>query len=587
MKQAKNSRRIFTALQLGAITALSAGLSFTLLLFSPVLFYLDDPAAFMVDLRHIVVPMTCAAIVLTAALAGLLCLARLIHRWAYIVLSRLLLGLLLAFTVQGFLLNGRMDVVLSADVRYSEYRTRITVNNIVFFTLVLIPLIISVLALIFPKRCLKAAAGEKSLIATAAVLAALHMASASARTVMTDLDRYKGIQNYYLSYEPTMSLSEKGNVVVFLTDRLDSLWMDDMLELYPELYGEFDGFTFYQNATSTGTSTFPTVPQMLTNSEYDGEEWHEFLSDAWSGETVPSVLKSNGYDVYLLPDQITTLSSPAQVMGQCDNIKRYETDRRIRLFGRYGTFVTMFRLSFTRMAPYSFKHDLQYWLGANFSRGMIADPDCGEDVLPKQAFVDHDLKYYSYLITHGLRADNDSRVFSFIHLNCCHTVYDDTAALHGFEGENDVYKTTRGDFEILSEYFRQMKELGIYDNSTIIVMGDHGRAPRELECGSTVLNDAITTAVLIKPAGAEHGELLKDRETPLSLANFPASILEYAGVDHSSWGLSFGDIIRGADAGERWLRGYAFAGYGRMVYKDSYTINGDARNYDNWTVINE
>ena len=586
MKQAKNRQKAILGGKLPSITALSAALSFTLLLFSPVLVYLDNPTAFMVDLRHIFFPMLGAAAIGTLIFGGLLCLALLIHRNAYIVLSRLLLGLLLAFTVQGFLLNGRMDVILKADVDYRKYRTGIIVNTIVFFAIVLLPLLLIIVEHFFPARKLKTAAGEGTFIAVSAALFLIHAGAVSVRSMATDVSKYNGIQNYYLSYEPTMSLAKKDNVIVFLTDRLDSLWMDEMLEKYPELYDEFSGFTFYQNNLSTGTSTFPTVPQMLTNKTYEGGEWADYLTDAWDGDTLPSILKKNGYDVYLLPDRITCLSSPAQVMGQCDNISRYEDDTKVKRFGKYGMYLTMLRLSAARMSPYSLKHTLTYWLGADFCRGMIADPKRAEDFLPQQAFVDHDLGYYDYLSKHGLDAENGSPVFSFVHLNCAHTLFDDIADLHGYEGENDIYKTIRGDFVILSEYFRQMKELGIYDTSTIIVLGDHGRAPRELK-NKSELDSAITAALLIKPVGADDVKLEKDRNSELSLAYFAASILEYAGIDHSELGYSFSDVVEGDISEPRFIRGWDFAGYGCMVKKRGYEVSGDARDFDNWKLLDD
>ena len=585
MKQAKTTQKAILDGKLPSIAVLSAALSFTLLLFSPVLVYFDDPAAFMVDLRHIFFPMLGAAAMGMLIFGGLLCLALVIHRNVYLVLSRFFLGLLLAFTVQGFFLN-RGEVVLKADVDYGSHRTAIMLDTVLFWTIVFLPLILLVLGHFFPSRKLRTAAGEGALIAASAALFLIHAGTVSVRSMSTDVRKYNGIQNYYLSYEPTMSLAKKGNVIVFLTDRLDSLWMDDMLEKYPELYDEFSGFTFYQNTLSTGTSTFPTVPQMLTNKNYDGGEWSDYLTDAWKGDTLPSILKENGYDVYLLPDRITCLSSPAQVMGQCDNISRYEDDTKVKRLGKYGMYLTMLRLSAARMSPYSLKHSLTYWLGANFCRGMIADPKRAEDFLPQQASVDHDLGYCDYLRKHGLNADNTAPVFSFVHLNCAHTVFDGIAELHPYEGDNDIYKTIRGDLEILSEYFRQMKELGIYDTSTIIVLGDHGRAPRELK-NKGELDSAITSALLIKPAGADNVKLGKDRDSELSLAYFAASILEYAGIDHSGLGHSFADVVRDDISEPRYIRGWDFAGYGCMVKKRGYRVTGDARDFGNWELLDD
>jgi hypothetical protein len=585
MKQAKTKQRLFTKRNELMMLAFSAAFSFTLLLFSPVAVYMDDPASFMLDFRTLAPLLLAEALVGTVLVFGLLNLMLRIHKWAYLFFSRLLMGIILAGTVQVLFINGRTKIVLRNDVRYGEYKAGIIADSVIFWVIAALPFTAAVLAEIFPEKKLLRCAKGWGAVVMSALLMTVHMGIACVRTVTVDFSKYNGIQNCYLSYEPTLSLSEDGNVVVFLVDRLDSLWMDDILERYPELEEELSGFTFYQNALSTGTSTFPTVPQMLTNCEYDGDEWHDYLSEAWSGDTLPAKLKENGYDVYLLPDRITTLGSPAQVMEQCDNIKEYSCKMKPDTAGRRGVWVTMLRLSAARLAPYDLKKPITYWLGGNFCRFMIKDPDCGEDYLLHQTLTDHDLRYNSYLRSHSITADNENRTFSFIHLSGCHTVDKRLADIHGYTGELDIYKTVRGDFDTLSEYFSQMKAAGVYDSSTVIIMGDHGRAPRELKGRCEELSSPITTAVLIKPAGAEDVPLERNSEAELSLAYFSDSILEYAGISHS--GTSFDDVISGKVSSKRYIRGYDFAGYGCMVWKAAYEVSGSARDGENWTRLDE
>ena len=585
MKQAKTKQKLFTVKNELMIFALSASFSLTLLLFSPVCFYMDNPAAFMLDFRTLVPALLIETLVGTVTIGGLLNLLLRIHKWAYLVLARLLTGLLAGFTVQTFLLNGRMGQILANDVRFGRYKAEIIANAVLFWTVAALPLVLTILGAALRSEKLSRFTTGRPVVIFAAALMALHMGQAAVKTASTDYKKYNGIQNYYLSYEPTLSLSEKGNVIVIVADRLDSLWFDEMLEKYPELYDEFSGFTFYQNALSTGTSTFPTVPQMLTDRDYDGEDWPEYLTEAWSGETVPARLKAEGWRVYMLPDRITTLSSPAQVWDQCDNIKEYSSDMEAKLLGKRGVWLGMARLSAARMAPYHLKHKISYWLGANFCRFMVKGADSGSDCLPTQTSVEHDIRYNAFLNSHSITADAPGKVFSFLHLNCCHDVNDTIASFHGYTGENDVYKTIRGDFETIFEYFRQMKSAGVFDNSTIIVMGDHGRAPRELQGSCQELESAITTAVLIKPVNAENEPLRKDRDAELSLKYFPASILEYAGLEHE--GVSFGDVIEGGHTGKRFIRSYDFAGYGCMEWQAAYEVDGDARDFNNWTKLDE
>jgi hypothetical protein len=234
--------------------------------------------------------------------------------------------------------------------------------------------------------------------------------------------------------------------------------------------------------------------------------------------------------------------------------------------------------------PYAVKNEITSGLGSNLSCDFVTYDM--PDVMPMAVGVPSDLKYYDYLKENGLKADSQNKTFSFIHLNCSHGSGEDTAALYDPDEPVNIYSTTRGGFEILFEYFDQMKELGIYDNSTIIVLGDHGRAPSEIEIDDLDgLTSAITTALLVKPAGAKAEPLKLDRYSELSNDFFPASVIEYAGIDHSDFGLSYQDVIDGELHPDRYMQTFDWHGFGRVVYKAYYKITGDARDFDNWEVL--
>lgn len=568
------------------ILLLAASLGFTLMLFSPAEVYAANPDSFGVEFHFIAVPMLFFAVLTTAVLTGLMNLLLLISEKLCSVFSKVLLGLLFAFFAQSVFMEGRMPVVIGNDTRYEEYKPAIYANAVIFVLIFISPFAVHIAARLIKKSGSKSdAAGAWLTAGLAAAIFAFNLGSSGLKLLNTDMDGYDGVHRQYLSYEPAMSLSKEENIVVFLTDRLDSEWLDDVIEGYPEIEDELGGFTYYRNNVSEGTSTFPVVPSILTASDYRGEEWRDYLSRAWSGETVAKKLKNSGYNVYLMPDRITTLSSISQINGQCDNIKEYsDGELKLRIFGKRAVFPVMFRLSLARMSPYALKHILTYWLGANFTRNFFAADDKSDAVGP-QSSVDGDMKFYQYLKNNGLNIESEAKTFTFVHLNCAHTVDSSISSIYRFTGASDVYSTIRGDLEIIFEYIRRMKELGIFDNSTIIILGDHGRAPRELKGAQDALDGAITSALLIKPARAAEERLKTDSDSELSTAFFSASILEYAGIDHSGYGYSYNDIINSGISTERFLRSYDFAGYGRMVYQALYKIVGNARDFENWERI--
>ena len=568
-----------------SIILLSFAVSFTVFFFSPIDIFLGNQREFVVGFKHVAIPLLLTSLAVAGALILLMNIMLIIKEWLCHGFSRLLFGALLAAYTQSLFLNSKMTSLTGDDARYTDDMTSVVVNIVVLSIIMLLPLALYIMAKLLPKNKVLNIGKGMILPYVSAVIFAMQLTGCLSSIAGADFDKYNRSYTQYLSYEPSMSLSKDGNVVVFLTDRLDSLWMDEVINRYPDVKENFDGFTFYQNNVSHNTNTFPSVPQMLTNYRYKGTEWPDYTSKAWEGQTVPRVLTENGYNCNLLIDNLTTYSSIGQISDQCYNIKECDKDDiKFNYLGDGGIIPTMTQISLSRLAPYAFKSYLTLGLGSNLSSDFITYKKDYPDVMPKAVGVQSDIDYYRYLLKTHLDADSDKKTFSFIHLNCSHGDSAETSDLYppNKHEKVDIYSTTRGGFQILFEYFDQMKKLGVYDNTTIIVLGDHGRAPREIEIDDLDhLTSAITTALLVKPAG-EHGELKLNRDAELSNDFFPASVIEYAGIDHSDFGYSYNDIIEGDLHPDRFMQTFDWGGYGRVIYKAYYKITGDARNFNNW-----
>lgn len=561
---------------------ISAAVSFALFILSPICIYINNQQEFPITFRRYVAVMGIGAAANTAALTLVLLALRFFRQRLFEGALRLLLGIMLSAFVQSVFINAD-DTVFSGDREKFNHINLVTVTNLIVYILIaLIPIFVHLIC----KRLGKLEKLRKNAVLWGASAAlGIQLVWAGIAAIGADLElseTYTG----YLSYEPAMSLSADENIVVFLSDRLDGFWMDDLLEQYPELKEKLDGFTFYQNNVAHNTNTFPSVPQMLTNTLYNGKEWPNYMQSAWSGRTLPSELKrEGGYDINLLPDCITTINNPRFISDQCDNIA-YASDDAVKYcyLGQYGILHATLKLSSARLSPYYFKGKMAKGLGANVGRHFIEiDHDLADQQLTSMK-PNTDLRFMSYLREHGLNADNENKTFSFIHLSGAHTCSNELAALYQpVTKDADFYQTTRGDFEIIFEYMEQLKNLGLYDNTTIIILGDHGRSPVEINPVKHTLNGAITTTLMIKPRGSS-GELAFDRYSELSNDNFSASVLEFAGIDHTDFGYSYRDIIDNDLHPDRYLQTIKFNNYGRLDFHAFYKITGDARDFSNWEV---
>ena len=134
------------------------------------------------------------------------------------------------------------------------------------------------------------------------------------------------------------------------------------------------------------------------------------------------------------------------------------------------------------------------------------------------------------------------------------------------------------------KFINESKNLGVYDNTTFIILGDHGCSPGEKRNGHMTMVRPNVNGLLIKPAGGEHGILKYDDSSEMSNDMLSASILEYAGLSHSDYGISYRDA---EESGEMIPRVFSADIWGGVIPKDprndeTYIIKGNARDFNNW-----
>ncbi|MBQ1463795.1 MAG: sulfatase-like hydrolase/transferase [Ruminococcus sp.] len=562
--------------------AVSAAVCFTLFFFPAMEIYLGNPHDFTVPAAVIIFPMLLAALAGTAVAMLLLNLILYLSEAAVHFIISLAVGLNLAAYSQLLFMNGRMTALTGDYPEYAEPSPENTRNLIVYLCIAAVPVIGFIAAKLIPKKSAGETFCRKIIPFAALVPTVMQLAGFAGNVAKYGIPDYKEDEMVtYLSYEQATQLSPEKNVIVFVTDRLDGEWMSESLEKYPELYDMLEGFTFYSDNVSNYTNTFPSAAYMLTKHQYNAEDWDTYFDDAWAGDSIPKTLKNNGYNVYLIPDTPTTIGNAKRIKDFCDNKKTTRNDLRYNLFSYNGVISTMTDFSLARLLPYSFKTNFIVNHSSSFSSDFSHYPDYMTDRIDNAVSNDSDVRFYEYIKEHELTNTADKPVFSFVHLDFAHDVSDvDSALWSGFSGQYDKYTAIRGSFEIINEYLRQMKENGTFDNSTIILLGDHGRAPIEIEVGEKDFHGPITTALMIKTPGAERKPLVVDDSARLSNEYLPDSILEYAGLSVS--GDTFQKLLDSGEYPPRYMDVYHWRSFNDVFKVTSYEINGDSHDFSNW-----
>lgn len=98
-----------------------------------------------------------------------------------------------------------------------------------------------------------------------------------------------------------------------------------------------------------------------------------------------------------------------------------------------------------------------------------------------------------------------------------------------YADNTSLEETAKGCMVIVGEYLNQLKELGVYDDATIIITSDHG-GPRDSQ-----------VIFFMKNPHETHNEMPVSN-APIGLTEFQATIAQAAGIDYTPYGPAVGDI---------------------------------------------
>ena len=183
------------------------------------------------------------------------------------------------------------------------------------------------------------------------------------------------------------------------------------------------------------------------------------------------------------------------------------------------------------------------------------------------------------LLSGGLTVDDSEKSYTLIHLNGCHQPYNMDE--NGNRVENGSFESAmRGCFGMIYSYIDEMRRLGVYEDSTIIITGDH---PSARDDGEIPAQPRLT-ALFVKPAGT-CDEPLAYSHAQVSQENLIPTIVKSAGIEtENDYGRSYFDIAEG----ENVTRHHKFELYDdgdtRII---DFAITGMGRDFSNWKIVSD
>ena len=367
------------------------------------------------------------------------------------------------------------------------------------------------------------------------------------------------------------------NVIVFIVDRFDYTYYDDAQKNYPEIFDQLDGFTYFADYITLYPRTFPGALHVLTGEKTDFTLSHdEYMTGAYKNSEHLLSIKEQGFDVNIYTDDYYCYEDAGDMSAYAENLSgkiSYDIVQSASLS------IDMIRLSLYRYLPFCLQGIV----------GQVSTPMFDKYVeyeTEYDVFSTNMPKVYELMTKDEFTLRQSEKGYSFIHVDGCHlpTEYDsDYNPLPEEDPDGLSWNTEnvmRQSFKIINRYIAEMKRLGVYDNATIIITGDHAR----IRSDSAVPNNSYVTALLVKPAGVSEGEI-KNNYAQLDVDNVLATIKEASGIPTDE--PTVFEVPEGQEQVRNlWFQRYEKDASGKVMYENIiYEIRGNGKDFANWTIV--
>jgi len=429
---------------------LSAAISFLVMIFSPLDLYFNNVNDFWFDFG-VVIPLLLKLFFITFLIgAGIFAVCWLLFEELYHVVYIGAFAALLCAYIQGNYLSGSLPAIDGTAVDWSLYHIQMLQSRYLW---TILPATI-LLMVRFVKM--------QKFYTVSKYINILIVAMLSVSLVFACF-KNDGLQhkNYRISTtEHLYEMSEKQNFIILVVDALDARYFGKILEEYPEYKETFRDFTFFPDTVGAYTFTNYALPQLMTGVWMENQtDYQTYVTEAMEEAPVFKELEEKGYRMGMYETKL---------LYDSDNIYKFENYIKGNVsFGSMETFLSEeLPLFFFKYAPYQLKRyfepDLQY-----FYHTMHVNDDV-------TVFSDLNPDFYESILNAEVVTTQDN-CFKFIHFEGAHTPFRyNRDVVQISESEGSYEQNVLCSITIMNAYIQTLKDAGVFDNTAIIMMGDHG-----------------------------------------------------------------------------------------------------------------
>lgn len=313
---------------------------------------------------------------------------------------------------------------------------------------------------------------------------------------------------YQLTNTTKFDFSKKNNILVVLIDTTEAALFRNVLNLRPEYLQKLDGFVFFPNNLSSYPSTLASIPEILTGNSYKNEQpFDQFKKKAYtSGSSLPKMLKKDGYDIFLesiyprtiyIDPKITDNLTAAYASNISDDLLKYSLYRQLPILAK--KYLTKLNFSINYFTLFS-----------NLCSGHKA-PEMPPLSMSEVTYPEDFSRYQDALnwsvrheFNHFFNLHSPKPTFKFYHMLGTHRM--NRAYCKAQTREESLISC----FDFIFDIIQHLKDNGIYDNSTIVLLADHGA-----RVVGKVDKENFNALLLVKPMNSSGPMKTSDRAMSL------------------------------------------------------------------------
>lgn len=292
-----------------------------------------------------------------------------------------------------------------------------------------------------------------------------------------------------------LTMSKDKNFVILVLDATDADEFNSLRASNPEWDTTFKDFTFYPDTMSAYPFTEHSIPFILTGEWMENQEdYKSFETKAMKNSKLFDTLKNQGYRMGLYEQELVFNDEDV-----------FEFENVMNVSGTVSS-EKDFVYQYLNMAGYKY-FPWQIKQHMTFSVGEFAKLRKLSNGL--QAVTDSNTVFYNALDS-GIDASSSQPCFRFIHVEGSHVPYRYNKDMQLIPEEEGSYQSNvEASMTIAGKYLDKLKEAGVYDNTAILIMADHGYNDFETEGRQNPL-------LLYKGIGETGDSTLKINNAPIS-----------------------------------------------------------------------